>query len=306
MSFTADVKHEIARIKGEELPELAALIRMDGSIQIINKELALRIKIYLADLARKIYSLIKKQFSLDMQIMVRKDTHFDIKHNIYELFLPPQGGMHDFLYDLGLLDENRNLIFEIKDEFIKKRSSQKAYLRGAFLGGCSVNKPGSEYHMEFRCEHLGFAEDLVGLLALFEIEGHMTEHNNKYIVYLKKYDDITTVLNIIGAHKALLKMEDKHIMKSLKNNTNRRVNFETANLDKTIEAAMLQLEDIELIEARKGLNSLSKGLKEIAQLRKDNPYASLKELGEMLEPELSKSGVNHRMRRIKKIADKLR
>lgn len=306
MSFTADVKHEIARIKGEELPELAALIRMDGSIQIINKELALRIKIYLADLARKIYSLIKKQFSLDMQIMVRKDTHFDIKHNIYELFLPPQGGMHDFLYDLGLLDENRNLIFEIKDEFIKKRSSQKAYLRGAFLGGGSVNKPGSEYHMEFRCEHLGFAEDLVGLLALFEIEGHMTEHNNKYIVYLKKYDDITTVLNIIGAHKALLKMEDKHIMKSLKNNTNRRVNFETANLDKTIEAAMLQLEDIELIEARKGLNSLSKGLKEIAQLRKDNPYASLKELGEMLEPELSKSGVNHRMRRIKKIADKLR
>ncbi|MFP4661290.1 MAG: DNA-binding protein WhiA [Halanaerobiales bacterium] len=306
MSFTADVKHEIARIAGEELPELAALIRMDGSIQISNKKLGLRIKIYLGDLARKIYSLIKKQFNLEMQIMVRKDTHFDTKHNIYELFLPPQEGMDNFLYDLGLLDESRNLIFEIKDEFIKRRSSQRAYLRGAFLGGGSVNRPGSEYHLEFRCEHLGFAEDLIELLALFDVEGHLTEHNNKYIVYLKNFDDITTVLNIIGAHKALLKMEDKYIMKSLKNNTNRRVNFETANLDKTIEAAMLQLEDIEVIESRKGLNSLSKGLKEIALLRKENPYASLKELGEMLEPKLSKSGVNHRMRRINKIADKLK
>ena len=306
MSFTAEVKHEIARISGEELPELAALIRMDGSIQIVNKSLALRIRIYLGDLARKIYSLIKKQFKLDMQIMVRKDNHFDINHNIYELFLPPQPGLNDFLYDLGLLDEERNLIFKIKDEFINNRKCQRAYIRGAFLGGGSVNKPNSEYHLEFRCEHRGFAEDLIKLLTRFDIEGHLTEHNNKHIVYLKNFEDVTTILNIIGAHKALLKMEDKYIMKSLKNNINRKVNFETANLDKTIEAAMLQLEDIELIESKKGLDSLSNGLREIAVLRKGNPYANFKELGELLTPKLSKTGVNHRMRRIKKIADKLR
>ncbi len=306
MSFTAEVKHEIARIKGEEIPELAALIRMDGSIQIINKRLALRIKIYLGDLARRIYSLIKIQFNLDMQIMVRKDTHFHIKHNIYELYLAPQPGLDDFLFALGLLDEDRNLIFKIKEEFINNRSCQRAYIRGAFLGGGSVNKPNSEYHLEFRCEHISFAEDLIKLLAMFNIEGHLTEHNNKQIVYLKNFEDITTILNIIGAHKALLKMEDKYIMKSLRNDTNRKVNFETANLDKTVEAAMLQLEDIKLIERKKGLKSLSKGLREIAILRKRNPYASLKELGNLLIPNLSKSGVNHRIRRIKKIADKLR
>ncbi|MFW5971968.1 MAG: DNA-binding protein WhiA [Bacillota bacterium] len=306
MSFTADVKHEIARVEGEELPELAALIRMDGSIQIRNKRLALKIRIYLGDLARKIYSIIKKEFKLNMQIIVRKDNHFDTKHNIYELFLPPQPGMNKFLYNLGFIDEDNNLIFRIKDEFINNRSCQRAYIRGAFLGGGSVNRPGSEYHLEFRCEHSSFADDLVDLLANFEVNAHLTEHNNKFIVYCKNFEDITTILNIIGAYKALFKMENKYVLKDIKNNINRKINFETANLDKTVKAAMLQLEDIELIEATRGLDSLSSSLYEIAKLRMGNPYASLKELGEMLTPKLSKSGVNHRIRRIKKIAEKIR
>ncbi|MFW6030760.1 MAG: DNA-binding protein WhiA [Halanaerobiales bacterium] len=306
MSFTAEVKHEIARVRGDELPELAALVRMDGSIHIINKDLALKLRIYLGDLARKIYKLIKNQFNLRIEIMVRKDTHFDNKHNIYELLLPPQEGLNDFLYQLGLIDRDKNLIYKIKEEFIKKRSSQKAYLRGAFLGGGSVNKPSSEYHLEFRCEHISFAEELISLLNKFDLKGHLIEHHNKYIVYFKSFDEIITILNIIGAHQALLKMEDKHALKDIKNNINRKVNFETANLDKTVNAAMKQLEDIKIIETVKGLNSLSKGLKEIAILRKENPYASLKELGDFLNPPLSKSGVNHRMRRIKKIAKELK
>ncbi|MEJ6952318.1 DNA-binding protein WhiA [Natronospora cellulosivora (SeqCode)] len=306
MSFTSEVKHEIARITGEELPELAALVRMDGSIHIINKKLALQIKIYLGDLARKIYKLIKKQFNLKMEIMVRKDRYFDKKQNIYELFLPPQEGLNDFLYKLGVIDKKNNLVFKINEEFINNRKSQKAYLRGAFLGGGSVNKPSSEYHLEFRSEHLGFAEDLISLLDKFDLKGGLTENNNKFIVYFKSFDEIITILNIIGAHQALLKMEDKHALKDIKNNINRKVNFETANLDKTINAAMSQIEDIELIESSTGLNSLPRSLEEIAIVRKENPYASLKELGDFLSPKLSKSGVNHRIRRLKKIADEIR
>ncbi|MFW5986411.1 MAG: DNA-binding protein WhiA, partial [Halanaerobiales bacterium] len=306
MSFTADVKHEIARIKSEQLPELAALILMDGSIQIINKELALSIRIGLGDLARKIYTLIKDEFDLEIEIIVRKDNHFTGNHNIYEVVLPPQPEMHDFLYKMGFVDDNNNIVFTIKDEFINNRECRQAYLRGAFLGGGSVNKPDSEYHVEFRCEHRSFARDLLKLMEHFGLEGHLTEHNNKYIVYFKSFEEIITILNIIGAKRALLKMEDKFVIKDLKNNINRKINFETANLDKTVKAAMQQLEDIELIEGTRGLNTLSGSLREIAVLKKENPYVSLKELGELLRPNLSKSGVYHRFYRIGKIADEIR
>ncbi len=309
MSFTDEVKHEITRIKSSEkcwLAELAALIRMDGSIQIINKELAVKIRFFHGDLARKIYSLIKNRFEFKIEIVVRRRSHFSSYQNAYELFIPPQKGVKGFLKDLGFLDEDNSLIFKIKGEFIEDGDCRRSFLRGAFLGGGSVNTPDSEYHLEFRCEHRGFAEDLVKLLERFELTGGLNENHGKYVVYIKSFDEIITILNLIGAHQALLKMENKRVVKDLKNDVNRKVNFETANLDKTIKAAMLQLEDIELIEASRGLDSLPGGLKELALLRIDNPYASLRELGELLEPSLSKSGVNHRMRRIKKIAAKIR
>lgn len=306
MSFTDEVKHEISRIRTEEIPELAALVRMDGSIQIINKNLALTIRIYHGDLARKVFSIIKDRFNLKMEIMVSRHQYFSNQQNIYELFLPPQEGLRQILYQLGIIDKNSNLVFTVKQEFINNRKLQKAYIRGAFLGGGSVNKPGSEYHLEFRCEHQSFAEDLIMVLKNFDLEGHLNIHNKKYIVYFKSFEDITTILNIIGAHQAQLKLENKRVFKDIKNDINRRVNFETANLDKVVQAAMEQIEDIEIIEKNDRLNILSAGLKEIARLRRNNPYTSLKELGEMLDPPLSKSGVNHRLRRIKKIADKIR
>jgi len=304
--FTDEVKHELTRVQSQALPELAALVRMNGSIQIINRQLAVKIRLAYADLARKVYLLIKERFSLKIEIIVKRNNYFAGHNNIYEIILPPQGLIKGFLTDLGLLDEENNLVFRIKKEFINERESQRAYLRGAFLGGGSVNNPDGEYHLEFRCEHRSFAEDLISLLAQFNLEGHLNYHHNKYVVYFKGFDDIVMVLNIIGAHQALLKMEDKKLFKDLKNTVNRQVNFETANLDKTVGAAMSQLEDIQVIEASRGLRSLSRGLREIALLRKDYPYASLKELGELLNPPLSKSGVNHRLRRLKKIADGLR
>lgn len=306
MSFTTEVKRELIQIKTEQIPELAALIRMNGTIQIKNRRFALKVKFYLGDLARKVFLLIKKEFQLEIQIIVRKDHYFDNRHNMYELFLPPQPGLGDFLFQLGFLDENNSIIFRVKEEFVNNRFYQRAYIRGAFLGAGSVNNPNSDYHLEFRCEHKGFAKDLMELLQNFDLKGHLIEHNNKYIIYFKSFDEVTTVLNIIGAHKALLKMEDRYVVKSLKNDVNRKINFETANLDKTIKAALIQLEDIELIETENGLESLPESLQEIALLRKENPYASLTELGDLLIPPLSKSGVNHRMRRIKKIASKIR
>ena len=305
MSFTDEVKHELTHIKSSQTAELAALIRMDGSIRIVNKKLSVKIKIYHGDLARRIYSLVKEKFELKVEIVVRQAENFNRNH-IYELILVPQSGIKDFLIRLGFLDKDNQIIFRIKKEFMEDKGFRKAYLRGAFLGGGSINDPHGEYHLEIRCDHESHAEDLLVLLSNFDLEGHMTEHKSKYVVYFKKFEDITDFLNIIGAYNSQLEVENAHILKEVKNNVNRKVNAETANLDKTVKAAMKQLENIQLIKKHKGLDSLSDSLKEIAILRQKHPYASLKELGELLEPTLSKSGVNHRMRNIKKIAREIR
>lgn len=311
MSFSDEVKHELIRIEidaNNKLAfeaELAGLIRMDGVIQIISQKLAVRINFFHGDLARKIYSLIKSNYNFKLEIVVKECNHFSRQH-LFQLVLPPQEGIRDFLFKLGFLDEDNSLIFKIKNEFMNNKNCQKAYLRGAFLGGGSVNSPQSEYHLEFRCEHQEQARDLLRLLKNFNLKGHLTERKDKYVIYFKGYEEITLLLNIIGAHQALLKMEDVQVLKEVKNNVNRRVNCETANLDKTVKAAMGQLENIQLIEENGSLEELSEGLKEISRLRKAHPYASLKELGEFLNPPLSKSGVNHRLRRIRKIAQEIR
>ena len=121
MSFTSDVKHELVRINEGEIAELSALIRMNGTIQIVSKNFALNIKLSMGDLARKVYSTIKKIFNLQIQIIVRKNLPFDRKQNIYHLFLAPQQGLDDFLYRLGFIDENNSIIFRIKEEFFSKR-----------------------------------------------------------------------------------------------------------------------------------------------------------------------------------------
>lgn len=306
MSFTDQVKEELTHKTkysySEQLAELAALIRIDGSIQIANKHLAVKITLYHGNLARRIYSLIKERFGFNMEIRVRQDKKFNLSHS-YDIIVTPQPGVREFLLELGFLTPENNLVFHIKEDYLESRKLAQAYLRGIFLGGGSVNSPQSEYHLELRCERESLAQDLKELLAKFELEAHQTKHKGNNVIYFKSYADVVKVLNIIGAHQAMLKMENDHIVKQLKNNVNRRVNFETANLEKSVSAAMDQLEYIDIIEREKGLDSLSSGLLEMAEVRRENPYASLKELGKILD--LSKSGVNHRLRRIKKIAENL-
>jgi hypothetical protein len=306
MSYTDQVKEELTRKNNldyqKQLAELSALIRVDGSIQISNQHLAVKVKLFHGNLARRIYSLIKDRFGFNIEIRVRRDKKFNLSHT-YEILVTPQPGVREFLLELGFLTPKNKLVFNIKEEYLESRKLSQAYLRGLFLAGGSVNSPKSEYHLEFRCERESLADDLCLLLSNFDLEAHQTKHKGNYVVYFKSYSDVIKILNIIGAHQAMLKMENDHIVKELKNNVNRRVNFETANLEKSVSAAMDQLENIRIIEREKGLDKLTSGLQEMAEVRRENPYASLKELGEILG--LSKSGVNHRLRRIKKIAENL-
>ena len=309
MSFTDEVKHELIRYKNKSRQarraELAALLRMTGSISISSGEMAVKLKLRYGDLARMIYTWLKKEYELQVEIRVFQPSRLE-KGQSYMLHIPPQEELSALLKDLGILSEDSSLDFSISSEFLVRGEVGQAYLRGMFIGGGSINHPSSEYHLEFRCDYRSQAEDLIQLLEIFSISSQMIEHQEKYMVYLKEYKKIISLLNLIGAQQAQLKLEHASIIKEVKGDVNRRLNFETANLDKTIEAALEQLEDIDLVEKNIGLENVSDSLREIAKLRRRYPYASLKELGQKLTPTLSKSGVNHRFRRLKKIARDIR
>ncbi len=305
MSFTDEVKHELIRYKNKSSEarraELAALLRMTGSISIASREMAVKLKLRYGDLARMIFTWLKNEYELQVEIRVFQPSRLE-KGQSYMLHIPPQDDLSTLLQDLGILSRDNSIDFSISSEFLVRGEVGQAYLRGMFIGGGSINRPSSEYHLEFRCDYHSQAEDLVKLLEIFDITSSMIEHQDRYMVYLKEYKKIISLLNLIGAQQAQLKLEHASIIKEVKGDVNRRLNFETANLDKTIEAALEQLEDIDFIEKNIGLENISESLREIARLRRRHPYASLKELGQKLNPPLSKSGVNHRFRRLRKIA----
>lgn len=306
MSFTKEVKTEVVRKDNSNrcchLAELAVLVKVEGSLEIINQQLALKLVSQQAVVARKLYALLQERFNFITEIRVRKKMYLD-QGNYYIINVPPQEGIKELLLDCGLIDDSFGLKYEIKEEFKEQECCKKSYVRGLFLATGSITDPEKEYHLEFRINQKNYAQELTELFAQFGIEIKLRYHKSNYQLYLKNGDDIIKVLNIIGAHSALLQYENTRVHKEVRNRVNRLVNCETANLNKTLEAARKQLEMIELIDEVKGLDNLSPSLQEIAHLRRENPYASLRELGEMLD--LSKSGVNHRFRRIKKKAENL-
>lgn len=308
MSFTAEVKHELVRYKressAEREAELSALMRKAGSMIINNKTISFQLKFKYADLSRLVYSWLNDIYDLDVEVMVQKD-HLK-KTNNYEIFLSHQQDLLKFLRKLGLISEQGQPDFYISPSFFRNKKLGKAYLRGFFLTAGSINHPSSDYHFEIRCDHKAQAEDLLKLMFKFQLQPGYTRHKDMFVVYVKDFKSISALLNLMGAEQAQLKYENSRVISELKENVNRRVNFETANLDKTVSAAMEQIEAIETLERCGKLQELPSGLQEIAEIRKKHPYDSLKELGERLDPPLSKSGVNSRMRRIKKTAKDVR
>ena len=189
---------------------------------------------------------------------------------------------------------------------IKSLCCKRAFLRGAFLGIGSMSNPEKGYHLEFVCENDEQAMQIQGALADFDIEGKVVQRKRYLVVYIKESEGIVELLNVMGAHQSLMSLENLRILKDMRNKVNRRVNCETANINKTVSAAVKQVEDIEYIDKHKGLRFLDQGLQDIARLRLEHPEATLKELGDMLEPPVGKSGVNHRLKKIGRIAEEIR
>lgn len=307
MSFASETKKELTQLDPQNCcaqAELAALIRMNGSLSVSNRQFILDVSTENAAIARRIYTLIKSTFGYHVELLVRKKMHLK-KNNVYIVRVKQKA--RELLEKLNIVGESFTVTREINKSLIQKDCCKRAYLRGAFLAGGSVNHPEASYHLEIASMYQDHTLSLCELINEFHLNAKTLERKKGYIVYLKEAEKITDFLNLIGAHRALLFFEDIRIVKDMRNSVNRLVNCDTANLNKTVGAAIRQVENIRYIEQEVGLDILPDKLREIAELRMKHQDLTLKELGEVVQSKkISKSGINHRLRKIDEIADKIR
>ncbi|ASS90283.1 DNA-binding protein WhiA [Bacillaceae bacterium ZC4] len=308
MSFASETKKELTTLEVKQCclkAELSALIRMNGTVSFSNRELLLDVQTENAAIARRIYMLIKKKYDVPIKLLVRKKMRLK-KNNVYIVRMNEQ--VKEILEDLRILGKDFMYNHQISLDLVKKKCCKRSYMRGAFLAGGSVNNPEtSSYHLEISSLYKEHNDSLCSLMNTFYLNAKTLERKKGYITYLKEAEKIGEFLTLIGAHQALLRFEDVRIVRDMRNSVNRLVNCETANLNKTIGAALRQVENIKFIDEKIGLSALPEKLREIAELRVMYQDVTLKELGEMVSSgKISKSGINHRLRKIDEIAEKLR
>ncbi|EAC3668954.1 DNA-binding protein WhiA [Listeria monocytogenes] len=308
MSFASETKKELTHMDvsdSDAKVELAAFIRMNGAISFSSQLVIMDVQTENAAIARRMYQLLKDLYEVPIELLVRRKMKLK-KNNVYIVRL--KSGTRGILEDLRILEPPMTFTKSIDRGFVKKRSAKRAYLRGAFLASGSVNNPEtSSYHLEIFSVYEEHNEAICALMNQFDLNARTLERKNGFITYLKEAEKITEFLSVIGATSALLHFEDVRIMRDMRNSVNRLVNCETANLNKTINAAVRQIDNIKYIQSTVGLEALPERLREIAALRIANEDVTLKELGEMLTTgQVSKSGINHRLRKLDQIAERLR
>ncbi|MBR3321486.1 MAG: DNA-binding protein WhiA [Exiguobacterium sp.] len=309
MSFASDVKKELTQLEvtdAEAKAELSALVRMNGVISLaLGRGMTLDVSTENASIARRIYSLMKRLYDHPLDLFVRKKMRLK-KNNVYIVRVSQHA--ETMLRDLEILGENYEMIRTLNSDMTGDENLARAYLRGAFLAGGSINHPKtSSYHLEIYSLYENHNQALRDLANRFELNAKTLERKKGHILYMKESEKISDFLKLIGATRGMLEFEDARIIKDMRNSVNRLVNCEMANLNKTVGATLRQVENIKFLERTVGLDVLPKKLREIAELRVTHQDVSLQELGEMLESgPISKSGINHRLRKIDQIAERVR
>lgn len=275
MSFSANVKEELSKIN------------------IFSNEEVVKAEVYgymltLDTSEKKIKFLTENEYNINRlnKLLNRLKIKYDIR-------------MQGNNYVITFKKED----FNIENQVLENENIARAIARGAFLGSGSITEPNTRYHLEIRLESKEARQKLVEIISRFDIEVKLLDRKYSYSIYIKDGEEISKFLALVGANASVLKFEDIRVIKETKNNVNRRVNCETANLNKTVNAAVAQIQAIENIKKRKKWNRLSPNLQEVAELRLENPDATLEELGKMLTEPIGKSGVNHRLKRIIEIAE---
>ena len=299
MSFSGTVKEELAAHVSSarhcQLAELAALLLYNGSTCEGGRHLCLETEN--EAVARKCFTLLKKTFNIETVMRGRQRLILDDE---------TERRVTEALYLAEGEDGKIRLTKSVNSLLIRHSCCARAWLRGVFLSAGSMSDPQKSYHLEFVCDENAQAVQLREVLSEFQIEARIIGRKKYQVVYLKEGAGIVDLLNVMGAHVSLMELENMRILKEMRNSINRRVNCETANISKTVTAAGRQIEDILLIRDRYGFENLPDNLRQMAEVRLEYPDAALKELGGYLEPVVGKSGVNHRLRRLSEIADRIR
>ncbi|HHY42936.1 MAG TPA: DNA-binding protein WhiA [Thermoanaerobacterales bacterium] len=311
MSFSYDVKEELSRQPSEsccQKAELAALVQMAGTIRIVGgeKKVLLQVQTVHPPTARRVYRLFRKNFPSPIQIAVKRNSFLKDKR-LYIITIDTKY-CKSLLEELGIIPQKESIELNkaiMNQNLIKKDCCKRSFLRGAFLGGGSISNPKGPYHMEFVTQDEDMAKTLIKIIDYFGLKSNVVERKTSYMIYLKDGDHISDILGLMGAHNSLLKYEDVRVLKDMRNSVNRIVNCETANLNKTIDASVRQIASINYFKENNLFDKLPEKLRQIAELRLEYPDLSLKELGQMMDPVLGKSGVSYRLKKIEDLASKL-
>lgn len=312
MSFSSNIKEELSRHFGNarhcHIAELAAILNMCGVIRYFGSHFCIKIQTENIAVARKCFTLFEKAFKIKCNVSVKGSAQ-QSKTKVYLLTITKPDETEKLLMATGILvleNGQKKVKNHIYSVVVNSICCRRAYIRGAFLAAGSLSDPNKTYHLEFVCNDWGYSQQLRDLINLFDMEAKIVERKEHFVVYLKDGEQIVDLLNIMEAHVGLMALENVRIFKGMRNNVNRRVNCETANLNKTVTASVKQSEDIAYIVKTIGLSKLPPQLAQTASLRLDYPDASLKELGAMVCPAVGKSGINHRLRKLSSIAQSIR
>ena len=303
MTFTIKVKEELLQLVHQDKSELSAMIKMSGSLGLSGSGLTLSITSENAKIARHLYALLERIYHTQAEIKYHQKTNLR-KNRVYTVFL--EENVEAILADLKLADSFFGIETGIEPEILNDDEKGRAYLRGAFLSNGSVRDPETgKYQLEIFSVYLDHAEDLANLMKKFMLDAKVIERKKGAITYLQKAEDIMDFLIVIGAMEAMSEFEQVKILRETRNDLNRANNAETANIAKTITASMKTINNIIKIMDTVGLDALPVELRQVAQLRIAHPDYSIQQLADSLDTPLTKSGVNHRLRKINKIAEEL-
>ena len=312
MSFSGNVKEELSHHLGSarhcRIAETAAIISICGGVMIDSRgRYSLKIHTENLSVARKCFTLLTKTFNIRTDIAIRTNR---MKGSVsYYIVVKEHDAALRILQATKLINQYGEVEEElsvVRNIVIQETCCKRAFIRGAFLASGSMSDPEKSYHFEIVCATREKAEQIQKIMKCFELDGKIVLRKKSFVVYLKEGSQIADVLNVMEAHVALMEFDNVRILKDMRNTVNRKVNCETANINKTVSAAVKQIDDIRYIQETKGLDKLPEGLKDMALTRLTYPEASLKELGSLLTPPVGKSGVNHRLRKLSEMAEELR
>ena len=300
MSFSNDVKNELSRLETNEVccdkAEVLGVLRMSGAIVIRGMNIGIHFSTENAALARRVLQILKNNYQVQTEVVITRSRRLK-KNNRYQVRVLPAPQVSIAMNELQLLSMESDL----KNPLLNKQCCKRAFLRGAFLGGGSISRPSSDYHLEMVTGNEDFARSIIKVMHTFSMKAKLTDRKNDYIVYLKDGESITNFLRVIGAHNSMMELENVRVLKEMRNNVNRRVNCETANLGKVVKAAVRQVNCIKFIDEHMGLSELPQTLQDTARLRLEYPDASLNELVEY-SGGIGKSGINHRLKKLQEMA----